>query len=213
VRASAQAFSTEEEACTASAAVPIFFGNLNSTGRPLLGGNRRSRQSRRAVLSPSKALSISLRVIALASPSRSASARTVALLRAPLGLPFGLPLLPRSNGQPRCFAAVFSAWLNALMRTTFPLREYGCVALRLFNGIFAPAQGAKIYSRFSEIAQYCFAAAFFCADSMLPAPGATSRRHHKRVRSLIPGRLEVAPGGRRWNNCVHYSYPYVHRLQ
>ena len=50
-----------------------------------------------------------LRVIALASPSSSASAMTVALLRAPFGLPFGLPLLPRAKGRPRCIAAVFSA--------------------------------------------------------------------------------------------------------
>ena len=27
------------------------------------------------------------------------------------------------------------------------------------------------------------------------------------------GEFEVAPAGRRWNNCVHNSYPYVNRLQ
>ena len=39
-----------------------------------------------------------------------------------------------------------------------------------------------------------------------------SRRNHNPVRSLSPGRFEVAPGGLRWNNCVHNSYHYVHRL-
>src|ERR1017187_199615 len=120
----AHAFSTNDEARTASAAVSILVGNSNATARPRLGDNRRSRQSRRAVVSPSNALSISLRVIALASPSSSASARTVALLRAPFGLPFGLPLLPRSKGRPRCIGAVFSARLFVSMDCRPPF-HYG----------------------------------------------------------------------------------------
>ena len=50
----------------------------------------RSRQSRKAVVSPARAISTALRVNAPASPSKSASAACVALWRAPRGLP-GLP--------------------------------------------------------------------------------------------------------------------------
>ena len=40
----------------------------------------------------------------------------------------------------------------------------------------------------------------------------SSRCNHNPVRSFSLRRFEVAPDGRRWNNCVHNSYPYVHRL-
>ena len=43
--------------------------------------------------------------------------------------------------------------------------------------------------------------------------GRVSRRNHNPVRSPNPGRIQVAPGGRRWNNCVHNLYPYDYRLQ
>jgi hypothetical protein len=61
-------------------------GTEKDTGRSLRGGTIRSRQSRRAVVSPSFASSMALRVKAFASPSSSFSAATVALPRLPRGL-------------------------------------------------------------------------------------------------------------------------------
>jgi len=95
------------EAFAASAAVSIF-GSSKETHRSRLGATSRSRHIRRAVVSPSSALSINLRVIPSTSPSRSASAASVAWLRDPFGLPFGLPLCPGGNGRPRCFEFAFS---------------------------------------------------------------------------------------------------------
>jgi len=77
------------EARGTSAAVSIA-GRAKVTGRSRLGGQSRSRHSRRATVSPLFAISIALRVMASASPSRRASIASVALFRAPFGRP-GLP--------------------------------------------------------------------------------------------------------------------------
>src|SRR5262249_911450 len=84
-------------------------GKLKGDTSFTFGAASRSRHIRSAVVSSSSALSINLRVIVSASPSSSASASRVAWFRDRFGLPLGLPLLPGSNGRPRCFAAVFSA--------------------------------------------------------------------------------------------------------
>src|SRR5258705_9534401 len=84
-------------------------GILKRTGRSRRGGIIRSRHKRRAVPSPASAISTALRVSASASPSSSASAATVALCRAPIGRPAGLPDSPLRKGRPRCFPAVLSA--------------------------------------------------------------------------------------------------------
>jgi hypothetical protein len=60
-------------------------------------------------MSPRLALPTTARVIATASLSVRASAISEARLRAPLGLPPGLPETPRSKGRPRCFLAVLCA--------------------------------------------------------------------------------------------------------
>nr|ABZ06097.1 hypothetical protein ALOHA_HF4000005I08ctg1g23 [uncultured marine microorganism HF4000_005I08] len=72
-------------------------GRSISMGRDLMVGKIRSKQSRIAAISPSLAFSMALRVMTSASPSSNSSAARVALLRAPLGLPFGLPLRPFLN--------------------------------------------------------------------------------------------------------------------
>jgi hypothetical protein len=68
--------------------------------------------------------------MALASPSINASAASVALLRAPLGLPFGLPLLPFGNLPAfdgcGCFGPVFSAWSST---KTFPKIDLSQISL------------------------------------------------------------------------------------
>lgn len=70
--------------------------------RPIApGGTNRSMQSLKANPSPSSAMSIALRVSLSPSPSSIASAASVALWRAP----FGLPGLPGPNGLPRVFGA------------------------------------------------------------------------------------------------------------
>src|SRR5436305_9527763 len=61
------------------------------------GGARRSMHSLIAVMSPDLARSITLRVIASASPSNMLCSSTVDLLRAPRGRPAGLPLWPFRN--------------------------------------------------------------------------------------------------------------------
>jgi len=75
-------------------------------------------QSRMATMSPSNALSITLRVSAGASPSSSSSIARVALLRWPLGRPLGLPLVPGSNGRPRplLMSARSVSWLSLTAR-------------------------------------------------------------------------------------------------
>ena len=55
----------------------------------------RSRQSRKATVSPAFAISIALRVSFSPSPSSSACAAIVVLFRAPFGRPAGLPDTPR----------------------------------------------------------------------------------------------------------------------
>ena len=57
----------------------------------------RSRHRRKAVRSPDLASSIALRVSVSASPSSRASIASVVLLRAPFGLPAGLPDWPGLN--------------------------------------------------------------------------------------------------------------------
>jgi hypothetical protein len=95
----AHSANTVAEAFSASAAVSIL-GSSKVTHRSRLGAASRSRHIRSAVVSPSSALSINLRVIVSASPSSSASASRVAWFRDRFGLPLGLPLLPGSNGRP-----------------------------------------------------------------------------------------------------------------
>src|SRR5215204_5022692 len=90
-------------------------GNSNVTWRSLRGGQRRSRQRRIAVMSPALASSMAFLMIASASWSSRASIASVVLLRAPLGLPAGLPEIPGSQaglpgrrGLADCFRPEFS---------------------------------------------------------------------------------------------------------
>ena len=65
------------------------------------GRQERSRQSRNAVGSPTKANSTALRAKVSASPASSAAAAIAVLLRQPTRRPSGLPDRPFSNGRPR----------------------------------------------------------------------------------------------------------------
>ena len=82
-------------------------GMSNGAGLSLRGGMILSRHKRKAVVSPSNARSIAFRVRASASPSNNASMASVALLRAPLGRPEGLPDWPGLK-PPCCFRTVLS---------------------------------------------------------------------------------------------------------
>lgn len=84
-------------------------------------------QSLSACMSPAFASSMAFRVRASPSPSSNASIASVALLREPAGLPFGLPDRPGLNGTPRCFSSVLAAslftfstpiFITTLLRTT-----------------------------------------------------------------------------------------------
>src|ERR1019366_8108123 len=72
-------------------------GRSKWMGRSLRGGMSRSRQRRRAVMSPARASSITFRVNCSASPSSRDSISKVAWLRLPGGRPDGLPLVPLEN--------------------------------------------------------------------------------------------------------------------
>src|SRR6202011_1828086 len=72
-------------------------GSWNLTVRSRHGAKMRSRQSRIAVGSPASASSTALRVKASDSPSSSAAATLVALLREPIRRPAGFPDRPFSN--------------------------------------------------------------------------------------------------------------------
>jgi len=63
-------------------------------GRPRRGAMIRSKQSRIAAASPSRASAMAFRVSASTSPSSNASAMRVASFRQPGGLPAGLPDWP-----------------------------------------------------------------------------------------------------------------------
>src|SRR5215203_1720427 len=67
-------------------------GEANGTVRSRRGGARRSIHSRIATVSPLRAMSMALRVIFSASPSRSSSMARETLLRDPAGRPVGFPL-------------------------------------------------------------------------------------------------------------------------
>jgi len=95
---------TVAEAFAASAAVSIL-GSSKVTHRSRLGAT--SRHIRSAVVSPSSALSINLRVIVSASPSSSASASRVAWFRDSFGLRLGLPLCPARTGAPAVLPLYF----------------------------------------------------------------------------------------------------------
>jgi hypothetical protein len=64
------------------------------------GARMRSRHNLSAVVSPSNAIAIALRVDFSLSPSRSTSAARVALWREPVGHPFGFPERPLRNRPP-----------------------------------------------------------------------------------------------------------------
>ena len=81
-------------------------GNANFTVRSRQGRRMRSRQSRIAVGSPTRASSTALRVNASDSRARNAAAASVALLREPVCRPAGLPDRPFSYGRPRPRPAV-----------------------------------------------------------------------------------------------------------
>jgi hypothetical protein len=79
-------------------------GGANFTVRSQHGGRIRSRQSRIAVGSPTRARSMALRVRASDSPSSSAAAAMDSLLRQPVRRPLGLldwPFSKRPPARPR----------------------------------------------------------------------------------------------------------------
>jgi hypothetical protein len=109
------------------------------TARDFTAGASRSIQSLSAVVSPAMARSTHLRVKASASPSRSSCTAMVALCRAPLGLPAGLPDIPFRNGRPRCFPGVFSASVMGYCAAigssvAMPSRAVARLAKRVLSG-------------------------------------------------------------------------------
>lgn len=84
------------DASTASLA-DLSRGSSNITGELRRGGARRSMQSFSACISPVFASSMTFRVKASASPSKSASIASVVALRDPFGRPEGFPDLPGAN--------------------------------------------------------------------------------------------------------------------
>src|SRR6516165_2598441 len=90
-------------ACTAAEISATFSigGKVKLTVRSRHRGRIRSVQSRIGVGSPSRASSTALRIRASDSPTSSAAAASVALLREPVRRPAGLPDRPFSNGRPR----------------------------------------------------------------------------------------------------------------
>jgi hypothetical protein len=111
------------------------------TGRSLRGGTIRSRHSRWAVVSPSFASSMALRVKAFASPSSSFSAATVALPR----LPSGLPRVSRLKRPPSRFCRV-NSWL--LLRhtpyTRFP-PHLACVVMLYYSTLTPKSARTAFY--------------------------------------------------------------------
>jgi hypothetical protein len=97
-------------------------GTASWIGRSRRGAMMRSRQSRNAPSLPPRASSTAFRLSASASLSNSASAASVALLRAPAGRPAGLPDRPFSNGRPGPLLAVSAANLQPC---SSPLRQSG----------------------------------------------------------------------------------------
>ena len=83
-------------------------GKSSCTGRARRGAMIRSKQSRIAVGSPSRANSIALRVSASTPPSSNVSAVREAWFRHPRGLPAGLPDCPLTNGPPGCARPEFA---------------------------------------------------------------------------------------------------------
>lgn len=88
--------------------------------------------SRRAMVSPPKAISTASRVSASASPSSSASAARVDLFLAPLGRPAGLPETPGRSRPGGCFQIVFSEDTGGGLRRGCPGRfPYIGILLRI----------------------------------------------------------------------------------
>ena len=84
-------------------------------GRSLRGGSSRSKQRRKAITLPPWASSTAFRVRASASPSSKAWVARVALFKAPLGRPWGLPLCPLTKGRPLDFCAAFAVKSSLLL--------------------------------------------------------------------------------------------------
>jgi len=120
VSASAIALRIEVAASDASPAFEIA-GSSKRTGLSFRGGAFRSRHRRSAVVSPESARSTAFLVSASASPSRRASAASVALCRAP----FGLPGFPRAN-LPFSSVYVFGSFFRwFILRSSHCRKDHG----------------------------------------------------------------------------------------
>jgi len=102
-------------------------GTASWIGRSRHGAMMRSRQSRSAASLPPRASSTAFRLSASASLSKSASAASVALLRALRGRPAGLPDRPFSKSRSGPLLAVSAANLQPCPS---PLRQKRPVAGR-----------------------------------------------------------------------------------
>src|SRR5262249_32541517 len=102
---------------------------------------------RAATISPLSAFFITALQTPSAWPSNISSASRVAWLRAPTGLPAGLPLVPLGHGRPPCFRAVVSVISNKFTYSNKYLRFWPFLAkmqgaLQIFREL-SPCAGRK----------------------------------------------------------------------
>jgi hypothetical protein len=187
----AQAARTADVALRALPAVSIL-GNSNSTVRSRRLGTSVLSKARSILASPLSAISTALAPSASACPSISPSRACVTRLREPLGRPLGLPLLPGSNGRPRCFSAVYGDGVSGTLIVFPPI---GNIVRRIYHDTtpayirLQPSEAMAGTSRFDWSA--CHAAS---TRPWLPASSGTrpaSMRGGLRPRGTVPRQIKL----------------------